>query len=63
VAKHVDREPFDELAWLAFAAQKRGWDSLAERIAQDVAAAKDRQEELELRWSELFPDQDSENAA
>lgn len=39
----ADQSRLNELAWLAFVAQERGWDSLAERIAADVASISSHQ--------------------
>ena len=54
----------NELAWLAFAAQQYGWDGMADRIAEDIAAAHERENELDKKRRQLFePEQDDTEAA
>jgi hypothetical protein len=44
---------FDQLAWLAYAAQQMGWDGLADRIAGDVAASHTRLDDLKRKIDEV----------
>jgi hypothetical protein len=45
--------PVNQLEWLAFIAQQRGWHELAEQIAADADAAKQRENDLQARWFDL----------
>jgi hypothetical protein len=48
------QKPMTQLAWLAFAAQQRGWHGLAKRIAEDAAKLKRTEQQILQSQQEFF---------
>lgn len=52
-------DPLNELDWLEFFANQRGWDNLAQRIAQDVAESHEREHHIANSMDQLRLERDA----